>query len=188
MLVSSFAALSILATLSASPARAGEMEDCSTTLPVHTNTVIFGDGQITKYDLTTMGYDPNPLVYTTIYVAGDEAGNPSCVTAQLSLHNYRGIGQDYTAVNVMIDDGVVGLTPMYGHLTACADPSSPSVACALFPHDGWIQGHSYGFAKMVTPGFHRVIVYWAGVDADPLHPSPTTGTYAGGTVLTVTHQ
>lgn len=168
-----------------SSAFAADYPECKNLHPVTTDTVYYTDGKTTKYELQTDGYDPEPLLYTTIYVSGAEGETP-CLTANLSLHNLQGWGYGdlYTAVKVVVDADQV----MYGHTTACKT-GDDFVPCVVFHlnTDGntFITGNSYNLVLPVKPGYHRVRVFFAGVgdgDADP-----GIGAYVGGTVLTLTH-
>lgn len=168
-----------------SSAFAADYPECRNKGPVTTDTVYFTDGKTTKYTLGTDGYDPNPLLYTTIHVNGDP-GETVCLTANLSLHNLNawGYGDTNTAVKVVVDADQV----MYGHTTACKT-GDEFVPCILFhlntDDNTFITGNSYNLVLPVTPGDHRVRVFFAG-DGDG-DADPGLGAYVGGTVLTLTH-
>ena len=166
----------VAAATFAPSAHAGEPVTCSSANKQIT-TVADTDGYTTKYDVDADGFDPNPLLYTTI-----EVEEPGCLIAMLSLHSLDGwgFGDDYMAVQVTVDT-----KPMIGHLSACIDPATGDpMSCVLFAAnpDGVtrVDGHTYHFLAEVEPGYHRVQVFFAGAGGG-------TGAYAGGSVLTLFH-
>jgi hypothetical protein len=170
-----------LATLSA--AFAGAPLDCDQ-VAGRISSVADTDGYQTPYDLEHDGYDPNPLLVKRIFVGGDAR---TCVTAQLSIHTFQPypLGDEYAAAKVTID----GL-PMYGHITGCKIKDQ-FVPCITLQNqtDGMtpVSSHSYHLVMPnVTPGWHTVEVFYAGLDNQDV-PDSDVGAYVGGAVLSVHH-
>ena len=148
-----------------------------------TDTAVISDGQTTKYELSSDGYDPDSLIYV-----GFHANQAGCAVVQLSLHTLQGwerdgtnVGGDYVVAKVLLDE-----EPMWGHTTACKDNTGTFVPCLVFANnvDGIMRldAHSYQLVLPVKEGDHRVRVVFAGEGDGPSH-----GAYVGGTVLTVQH-
>jgi hypothetical protein len=148
-----------------------------------TTTVSDADGHTTTYDSqgaggAPEGFDPVPLLSTTVTVSGR---TPSCLVAHLSVHSLTafGIGDKYAVYQVLVD-GV----PMIGHSTWCSTSTGINFACVVMDNntDGStdITAHSYHFYAVVTPGTHRVEVFYAGCCSG-------LGAYSGG-LLTLHHR
>jgi hypothetical protein len=150
------------------------------------SSVVDSDGYQTAYDLEHDGYDPKPLLAKPIYVSAE-----SCVVAEVSLHTFGPygrppLGDEYAAIKVTLDGN-----PMYGHITGCTT-LGVNVPCLTLEsqNDGVTpsNAHSYHLVMPnVTPGWHRVEVFYAGLD-NPDTVDSDIGAYVGGSVLTVFHQ
>lgn len=166
----------MLALALAATAHAGAPMDCDQDASM-IDSVVDADGYVTKYDLSSMGYDPKPLLTKTFKV---QSGS-SCVMAQVSLHTLTGwgYGDEFAAIKVTID----GL-PMFGETTACAT-NGVNVPCILLSNTSGSDSHSY---HLVYPGIkegeHTIEVWYAGVDTDGV----PEGAYVGGSLLSVHHQ
>jgi len=146
-----------------------------------TFTVFDTDGYTTPNDVNHDGWEPHPLLYSAFYVDDIDGVPETCVVATFSSHSAHafGFGDADVAYQVRLDGQA-----MYGHTTFCSsngtffpcivmnnntDPSAP------------IAGHSYHFVQSVTPGWHRIEVYYTGC-------CNGGGAYVGGSILTVQHE
>jgi hypothetical protein len=152
----------------------------------HISSVVDTDGYQTTYDLEHDGYDPVPLLARAVYVSSE-----SCVMAEVSLHTFGPygrplLGDEYAAIKVTIDGN-----PMYGHITGCTT-MGVNVPCITLEaqNDGVTPTNSHSYHLVmpgVTEGWHRVEVFYAGLD-NPDTMESNIGAYVGGSVLTVFHQ
>jgi hypothetical protein len=158
-----------------------------------TTSVANTDGNTTTYDVKWVGFDPNPLMETTVKT---KAG---CLVAQLSVHaghvstpgfNY---GDVLAAYQVTVDN-----VPMIGHTSGCWNvPSQQWFNCILFNNDldnggtgkqdmAFIGGHSYHLYRWVEAGYHRVQVKYAGCcNGNLSNPPNSSGAYSGANLLTL---
>jgi len=159
-----------------------------TSLSNTTTSVAATDGHTTSYDVNAQGFDPNPLMYTTIKT---RAG---CLVAHLSVHAGHllnpPVGDVYAVFQVTIDN-----IPMIGHSTGCFNvPTQQFVNCLLFNNDldnggtgkqdmAFVGAHSYHLYRWVEAGYHRVQVKYAGC-CNGQFPNLSHGAYTGG-ILTL---
>ena len=139
-----------------------------TSLSNTTTSVAATDGHVTQYDVAWDGFDPNPLMYTTIKT---KAG---CLVAQLSVHaghilGPTAYGDVYAVYQVSVDN-----VPLIGHSTGCYNQQSKEfVNCILMNNDldngatgkrdgAYVGAHSYHLYRWVDAGYHRIQVKYAG--------------------------
>jgi hypothetical protein len=119
------------------------------------------------------GFDPTPLLQTTVDVAGDER---SCLVVNFSTVAYP---RDKFIVFQVQVDGV----PMEGHLPGFAGFSTPVVVDPDETGNKLPRMTAYTFFKEVKPGPHTVEVLFAGCCS--VSPPAPPSAFAGSPVLAV---
>jgi hypothetical protein len=125
------------------------------------------------YQASGGGLDTVPLLQTTVTVSGEE---PSCLVVNFST---MAIPRDDHVVFQVRVDGV----PMEGHLSGFAGFATPVVADPEETDKNLPRMTAYTFFQEVSPGPHRVQVFFAGC-CDVAPPAAPLA-YAGSPVLAI---